>query len=85
MRQWCAGSCKSKHEACFHACGCRTLFCQPCAATGKLLALDPGSNELLPPIVRPMRGATRRQLLAAARSPSECAAYMPHAVPPALL
>ena len=60
---------------------CRTLFSQPCAATGKLLALDLGSNCLLTPVCRSYKGATREQLLAAASRPDACPAYHVHAAP----
>ncbi|CAL8468834.1 g8375 [Coccomyxa elongata] len=56
----------------------RDLFTRPCSSTGKLLALDPVSNQLLPPIVRPFK-RTRQALLAIAQGTETCQAFHFHA------
>ncbi|BDA43182.1 probable mediator of RNA polymerase II transcription subunit 27 at C-terminar half [Coccomyxa sp. Obi] len=56
----------------------RDLFTRPCSSTGKLLALDPVSNQLLPPIVRPFK-RTRQALLAIAQGAETCQAFHVHA------
>ncbi|EIE22212.1 hypothetical protein COCSUDRAFT_33454 [Coccomyxa subellipsoidea C-169] len=55
----------------------RNLFTRPCSATGKLLALDAVTNQLLPPIVRPFK-RSRSVLLAMANGSEPCQAFHPH-------
>ncbi|KAK9915139.1 hypothetical protein WJX75_005241 [Coccomyxa subellipsoidea] len=58
-------------------CTYRDLFTRPCSATGKFLALDPVSNQLLPPIVRPFK-RSKSELLAAAKNAEPCQAFHLH-------
>lgn len=61
-------------------CVCRDIFTRPCHVTGKLLALDAATNQLLPPVVRDFR-LSRSELLAAACSSEAYSASHPHVAP----
>ncbi|KAK9797811.1 hypothetical protein WJX73_010399 [Symbiochloris irregularis] len=57
----------------------RDVFSRRCAATGSLLAPEPASQHMLPPLIRPFR-CSRAQLLQRARTGSP--AFHVHTAPP---
>ena len=55
---------------------CRGLFQVPCQVTGQLLALDPSSQQLLPPVFRPFKIGSETLKLVAGGSMEPVALHM---------